>query len=313
MLSVAWASAATTVYPAGGSGFDTNAEGWTPGANSCSPAALLCTPESAYESGVGNPPGSIAAKTTVTLNLVDLFKGTEIWNSPRFTVPGGSVTGASIRLDRAFDAGGLVDVEPKATYTVTLRDLTAGTNTTPLSEEVTKKDTTFATRSASASVAGGHRYQMSIEATTAQSTAALSPTSGTTALRFDNVGLQVQTAGGGSGGGSLTDKQLLSLIQSSLIGPATLKGKGLSVKARCPAKVGLACKISVQGLLRKGKAATSTRSARVGKGKKKRFALQVRPKARNMLATRKRLLFKETVEAGGAKATLYKRLKLIKR
>jgi hypothetical protein len=316
LLSATAASAATTVYPSGGSGFNTNPEGWSPGATSCQPATVLCTPEAAYETSVGNPPGSIAAKTTTTVNLLDLFKGTEVWNSPQFTVPVGAVTGASVHLDRAFDPGGLVAVAPKATYTVKLSDLTAGTSSVPLTEELTKEDGTFATRSGQASVVSGHTYQMAIETTTAQSTAALSVFSGTAAARFDNVGLQIQTAGGaggGAGNGSLTDKQLAALIQSSLIGPATLKGKKLSVKAKCPAKVGSACRISVQGLLKKGKPATTTRTAKVGKGKTKRFVLQVKPKARKKLATRKRLLFKETVRAGGAKATVYKSLKLIKR
>lgn len=321
LLSATAASAATTVYPSGGSGFNTNPEGWSPGVTSCQPATVLCTPEAAYETSVGNPPGSIAAKTTTTVNLLDLFKATAVWNSPQFRVPVGAVTGASIHLDRAFDPGGLIAVAPKATYTVKLSDLTAGTSSVPLTEELTKEDGTFATRSGPAAVVSGHTYQMAIEATTAQSTAALSATSGTAAARFDNVGLQIQTAGSGGGGGggggggsgSLTDKQLATLIQSSLIGPATLKGKRLFVKAKCPAKIGRACRISVQGLLKKRKPATSTRTAKVGKGKTKRFVLQVKPKARKKLATRKRLLFKETVRAGSAKATVYKSLKLIRR
>jgi len=273
----------------------------------------------------GNPPGSIAAKTTVTVNLLDLFKGTEIWNSPQFTVPVGSVTGASVRLDRAFSPGGLVDVAPTGTYTVTLRDLTSGTSTTPLTEVLTKDDTTFATRSGAASVVSGHTYQLSIESVTAQSILALSLLSGTTALRFDNVGLQVQTAGegpnggGGSGGNGsngangLTDARLTSLIGSSLTGPAILKGKRLSVKAKCPAKVGRACRVSLLGLLKKGKAATTKRVVKVAKGKTKRIVLKVKPKARGKVAPRKRLLFKETVKAGQAKGTVYKSLKLIRR
>lgn len=331
LVPAASASAATSVYPAGGSGFNTNAEGWSPGASSCSPIALLCTPEAAYEAGVGNPPGSIAAKTTVTLNAVDLFKGTEVWNSPQFTIPVGAITGASVNLDRAFSPGGLVEAEPKATYAVALRDLTSGATSTPLSEELSKTDGTFATRSGAANVIGGHTYQLSIEATTAQSTLAVSPLSGTTAVRFDNVGLRVETAvgevggggggagGGGAGGGggnsasTLTDSQLHSLIQSSLSGPATLKGKHLFVKVKCPAKAGRFCKISLQGLLKKGKPATSTRTARVGKGKTKRFVLQVRPKARAAVAMRKRLLFKETVKVAKAKATVYKGLELVRR
>ncbi len=290
---------------------------------SCTPATALCTPEAAYDSGVGNPPGSIAARTTVTLNLLDIFSGTEIWNSPRFTVPVGAVTDASVRLDRAFEAGGLVNVEPKGVYTVILLDLTAGTSSIPLSEGVGKADSTFATRGGSASVVGGHAYQLSIEATTAQSSAAVSLVSGTTNLRFDNVGLRVETAGGAGGGGGggnggngksgLSNSQLLSLLQSSSGGPAVLKGNRLFVKVPCPAKVGSSCNIAVQGLLKKRKPATATRRAVVRRGKAKKLVLRVKPKALKKISARKRLLFKETVKAGGAKATVYKRLKLIRR
>jgi hypothetical protein len=334
MAFSASAGAATTVFPAGGSGFNTGPEGWTPGVSSCAPIGLLCTAEAAYEPGVGNPPGSIAAKTTLTLNAIDLFKGTESWTSPQFTVPAGEVTGASVRLDRAFDPGGLIEVGPKANYTVTLKDLTTGSASTPLSEELTTADTAFVNRSGAATVVGGHSYQLSIEATTAQSVLAVSLLTGTTAVRFDNVGLLVQTAaggggtgggpgggGGGTGGGSggsnsgssLTDSQLHSLIQSSLSGTATFKGKHVFVRVKCPAKVTRFCKISVQGFLKKGQAATSMRTARVGKGKTKRFVLQVRPKARAQVAMRKRLLFKETVRAGKAKASVYKSLELVRR
>ena len=59
--------------------------------------------------------------------------------------------------------------------------------------------------------------------------------------------------------------------------------------------------------------ATATRKVTVRKGKVKRVALKVRPKAKARVAKSKRLLFKERVRAGGAKATVYKRLKLIRR
>ena len=95
--------------------------------------------------------------------------------------------------------------------------------------------------------------------------------------------------------------------------PAALKGKRLFVKARCPAKVGRACRVTLQGLLKKRKAATTKRMVKVAKGKTKRIVLKVKPKARKQVAKRKRLLFKQTVKAGTAKATVYKRLKLIRR
>jgi len=330
-LAAVPAQASTTVYPRGGNGFDTSAEGWSPGATSCTPAALLCTPEASYDSEVGNPPGSIAAKTTVTANAIDLFKGIEVWNSPRFAVPIGAVTGASVRLDRAFDPGGLVDVEPKATYTVTVNDLTAGTSSKPLTEELTKEDSTFATRSAPVSIVSGHEYQMSIESVTAQSAVAASVVTGTAAARFDNVGIVVQTgsagngsSGGGSGSGhgsagngsgsSFTSSRLLALLKSgATTSPVKLKGKRLFVKVSCPRKIGRACHIRAQGMLTRRKAATAARTVKVGKGKGRRIVLRVKPKARRKLAHRRWILVRQRVRAGKARATIYQRRKLIRR
>ncbi|MBA3865520.1 MAG: hypothetical protein H0X42_04105 [Solirubrobacterales bacterium] len=146
---------------------------------------------------------------------------------------------------------------------------------------------------------------------------------GATSVRFDNVSLSVLSgvAGGSAGAGgvagaNLSSAQLQSLLSSgsgSLVGPAILKGNRIFVKAKCPKKVGRTCKVSVQGMLKKHGPATSSRTAKVGKGKTKRFVLQVKPKARVKVMASKRLLFKETVKAGKAKATVYKRLKLVKR
>jgi hypothetical protein len=325
------ASAATATYPGGGSGFDEGAEGWTGGDGSCAPAALLCTSEAAYDATSGNPAGSIAAKTTVTLNLVGLFKGTVAWNSPQFTVPVEAITDADLHLDRAFNPGGLVDVGPEATYTVTLADLSSKTSATVLTQKVDGGDKAFAPASAPVAVVGGHTYRLSIEAVTAQSSLALSALSGTTSLRFDNVALAVQSAGGpaddgsgkgkGSGGGSgsgkdaLSDSRLLSLLSSAGSSPAVLHGKGkqLLVRVSCPRKAHHACNIAAQGLLTKRKPATHRRVVKVASGKSKRVVLRVKPRARQKLTKRKRLLVREKVRAGGARATVYRQRKLIRR
>lgn len=325
LASAGSALAATSTYPAGGSGFDEGSEGWSAGAASCTPAELLCSSEAAYDASTGNPPGSITARTTVTLNAVSLFKGTATWNSPSFTVPVESITDAEMQLDRAFDPGGLVDVEPKGTYTVTLSDLTTGKSVTALSGEVAG-ESPFTADAAPVAVVGGHKYRLSIDAVTAQSTVALSLLSGTSNLRFDNVGLSVRSASGGNGNGnggkngsgsdssSLSDRRLFSLLSNGRTsGPAVLKGNRLFVKVGCPRKVGRACRIAAQGFLRKGKPATAKRMVKVAKGKGKRIALRVKPKAKAKVAKRKRLLVRERVRAGGAKATVYKSRKLIRR
>jgi hypothetical protein len=326
------ASAASATYPGGGSGFDEGAEGWSAGDTSCTPAMLLCSSEAEYDATSGNPSGSIAMKTTVTLNLVGLFKGTATWRSPQFTIPVEAITDAQLHLDRAFSPGGLVDVGPEATYTVTLADLSSGTSTTVLTQKVDGEDKAFASASAPAAVVGGHAYRLSIESVTAQSTLALSALSGTTSLRFDNVGLTVQSTGGngdgGSGGGkgngngagsggnsgALSDSRLFSLLRSGTTSsPAVLKGKRLLVKVSCPAKVHRACSIVAQGLLSKRKPATRKRVVKVASGKSKRVVLRVKPAVRGKLAKRKRLLVREKVRAGGAHATVYRQRKLIRR
>jgi hypothetical protein len=327
LLVVETASAATATYPDGGSGFSEGAEGWSSGGASCTPAELLCTSEAAYDAGAGNPPGSIAAKTTVTLNLVGFFKGMAEWNSPKFRVPVDAITGAELRLDRAFDPGGLVDVEPEASYVVTLADLTTGASTTVLSEELGEGDEAFAAADAApAAVVGGHAYRLSIDTETVQGTLALSVLTGTATLGFDNVGLVVHSAGdGGKGGGgdrthsssnssALSDERLLSLVRGDVpVGPAVLKGKRLLIQVGCPAKVGHACRITAQGLLGKHRPATTKRTVRVPKGKGRRIVLGVKPRARGGLGKRRRLLVREQVRAGGARATVYKQRKLIRR
>lgn len=315
-------------YPGGGSGFDEGTEGWSSGGASCAPAELLCTSEADYDATTGNPTGSIVAKTNVTLNLISLFKGNVTWNSPQFTVPVDAITGADLSLDRAFDPGGLLDVGPTATYEVTLADLTTGTSVAALSGELDEEDGAFASDSAPVAVVGGHKYRLSIESVTAQSTLALSLATGTTSLHFDNVGLAVRSSSGGDGkggdgsngkgsnsnSGALSDRRLFSLLSNGgTAGPAVLKGRRLFVKVGCPARVGHACRITAQGLLGKRKPATSKRTVRVAQGKGKRVVLRVKPKARGKVAKRKRLLVRERVRAGGAKATLYKQRKLIRR
>ncbi|MET0307041.1 MAG: hypothetical protein ABW196_12560 [Solirubrobacterales bacterium] len=326
LASAGSALAATGTYPGGGSGFDEGSEGWSAGGVSCTPAELLCSSEGVYDISAGNPPGSITARTTATLNVVSLFKGTVTWSSPQFTVPVEPITDAEMRLESAFDSGGLVDVEPEGAYTVTLSDLTTGKSTEALSGEL-EGDTPFSAESAPVAVVGGHKYRLSIEAVTAQSTLALSLLSGTSNLRFDNVGLSVRSASGGDGKGdgdgkkgsgsdssSLSDGRLLSLLSGSgAATPAVLKGNRLFVKVGCPRKVGRACRIAAQGFLRKGKPATAKRMVKVAKGKSKRIALRVKPKAQPKVAKRKRLLVREKVRAGGAKATVYKSRKLIRR
>jgi hypothetical protein len=94
---------------------------------------------------------------------------------------------------------------------------------------------------------------------------------------------------------------------------AVLKGNRLFVKVKCPKKIGRACRITAQGLLRKHKPATTKRTVKVRSGKGKLVVLKVKPKLRARVAKRKRLLVSEKVRAGKTTATAYKVRKLIRR
>lgn len=311
------AQAATNVYPAKGGTFDNGSQGWLTTEASCN-LALLCTAEGGFDSKDGNPPGSYAANTTIGVNAVGLFKSTIAVQSPDFTVS--EAGDATLHLERQFDPGSLVDLAPEVTYTVELIDRTTGKRTEALKEAINAASP-FTGKDAAVTVKAGRDYAIAITAVTASTVAGTGLLGGTTSIRFDNVALSVQGAAGagagaGAGGsGSLSNQQLASLLAGNggLVGPAVLEGNKLFVKARCPKKVGRPCRVGLQGLLSKRRPATAVRRAKIRNGKAKRLVLEVKPKALAKVKARRKLLFKETVRAGKAHATVYKRLKLIHR
>lgn len=310
------APAQAAVYPSGGSGFTGGPEGWgNPQPAACNlPLGGVCTANAGYDGANGNPAGSLALDTSILVNLGGLFKSTGVFQSPDFVAKeGGSAT---LSMERQLASGNLLDLAPQATVAVSLIDRTSGVTTSVIEDSVTSAETAFTGKSGAVKVTEGHTYAIAIDAETS-STLANVGLLGSTSLRFDNVALSVGTSGGGGGGagGSLTNQQLQGLISGngSLLGPAVLRGNKLTVKVRCPAKVGRTCRVALVGLLKKGKPATTVRKAAIRKGKTKRLVLKVKPKALPKVKARKKLLFKQTVRAGKARAVVYKRLKLIKR
>jgi hypothetical protein len=314
MLLMLAGQAGAAVYPAGGSGFSGGPQGWQVTETDCEPSSL-CTASGGYDGANGNPPGSLAANTTIALNLLNTFESNVTLQSPDFTVAGGRLE--TLHLDRQFSPGSLVDLAAEASYEVTLIDRTSGRESTPL-EETVDEASGFVGKDSAATVVPGHTYAISIAVTTTSSIVGTGLFGGTTSTHFDNVELAVpaddaRASREGGRGDFLTDRQLFSRIQGNLVAPATLKGRRLLVKARCPAAIGRTCRVTLQGLLSRRKPATTRRTVKVPKGKSKRIVLKVKPKAKGKVAPRKRLLFKQTVKAGPAKATAYKRLKLIHR
>lgn len=313
------AGAASSVYPGGGGQFDGGAEGWQVTEASCN-VPLLCSASGGYEPGDGEPAGSLAANTNIALNLLTLFQSTVTLQSPDFQA--GESGAASLRLDRRFVSGSLVDLAPELDYTAQLIDRTSGKVSTSIVESV-DGSSGWSGKDGAATVVAGHTYALVLTARTASTVAGAGLLAGSTSARFDNVALTVGSgktdgAGGNGGqtgrgpGGSIAAR-VAALAPATIAGPATLKGQRLSVKARCPAKIGRACRISVLGLLGKRKPATAPRRVKIAKGKTKRVVLKVKPRAKGKVAARKRLLFKVKVRAGKADATAFKRLRLLRR
>jgi hypothetical protein len=246
------ATAATTAYPSGGSGFDGDAEGWVGSDQACSvtlltlplPVLNTCTSTTVHDSGAGNPPGSIAARTNVSINLLSLFSGESTWTSPEFAVPAGDVTAATLALDRAFAAGGpLLNVGLASAYTVGLQDTTAGTSADVLTETLDPEDAEFEARGQGVQVVPGHSYRIAIRTETT-STVGLGLISGDANTRFDNVALTVQTGSGKPETGgpfpigtpgvtivkrSLTNSEITRLIERFGIDADVGKGPGGSL------------------------------------------------------------------------------------
>jgi hypothetical protein len=340
VLAVGQASAAT--YPGGGSTFTGSAEGWT-GKTECQSITkiipvLLCEGSAGYTGAAGNPAGSFNGTTEVTLNLLGLFNSEETAVSPNFTaVAGGAGT---LRLDRQFAPEGLLQLAPHVEYTAYLVDRSNGGSRQKAIVETIEAESPFTAKTGAVSLVAGHTYAIEVVAKIGSSAVGLEGLKllGSTSFRLDNVsvtgpgetppnpnppgctgcngenGSNGEEGGAGSNGaGGVSSARLESLMRSSLIGPAVLKGNKLAVKAKCPAKVGTTCTISLQGMLTKHKPATVGRKAKVKKGKTKKFALSVKAPARKTVKTKSKLLFKETVKAGKAKVTVYKTLKLVRK
>lgn len=322
------AQARAASYPAGGSTFAGSAEGWVVKSAACTVPLGLCSAGGGYDGAAGDPAGSFANTAQITLNVGGLFNATVATESPDFTV--GSGGAGTLTLQRQLVPGGLIALAPAVSYTATVVDKTSGTEEQAVTESI-NAESGFTSKGGGVTLVKGHTYAIKIDSVV-KSTLASIGLLGQSTLRFDNIRLADSAGNGGEGGngdgngnngnngnnanngaGGLTNSSLATLMQGSMTGPAVIKGKRIFVKAKCPAKVGRACRVSVQGLLRKGKPATATRTAKIAKGKSKQLVLKIKPALKSKVAKKKKLLFKQTVKAGSAKATVYKRLKLIKR
>jgi hypothetical protein len=322
LLALAVGQASAAIYPGGGSTFTGSAEGWTVNAKCPTIPAPLCVASGAYDGTAGNPSGSLADKTEIAVGLLGLFTAEAVETSPTFTA---TESGAgSLSLERQFENAELASLTPQVEYTANLVDKSNGTQQKAVAETLGGASG-FVAKSGPVALVAGHSYAIEIDATTKSNVISVGLL-GSATFRLDNVSVTGPGGGGGAGGGNsgngaggsngaggVSSARLESLLRSSLIGPATLKGDKLSVKAKCPTKLRATCTLSLRGMLNRHKPATAARKAKVKKGKTKKFALTVKPAARKKVKTKNKLLFKETAKVGKTKATVYKTLKLVRK
>ncbi len=331
------ASAKTSKYPpsAAARGFTGDAAGWTSSSSSdgtCLAPLLCASVTNSFQASGGADGGGFIRSAYTGVVGVTAVGGTTTgtWESPSFTyegVDGEDATGVSLALDRRASVDQLLAVAGNsAEYTVRLIDLSEGGEALILipARTLAGADSwTDVTRGSidPENITAGHDYRIQITS---------SYTSGTSVLvsgsaDYDNVVLRASdgTSGKGKGGGkrkgadggALSEQRLGELLREATPGTAVLNGSGkrLFVRVRCPRKIGHACRTTAQGLLRRGRPATSRRTVRVRSGKSRLVVLPVKPKARRQVAKRKRLLVRQKVRAGKVTATLVKSRRLIRR
>jgi hypothetical protein len=241
MMAVGGTASAAT-YPGGDSTFSGGAEGWAVKSASCTVPLGLCSASGGYDGGAGNPAGSFGEKANITLNVGGLFSAMVGAESPDFVASAGG--SGTLSLQRQFVPGGLAPLTPVAKYTASLVDKTAGTSSQAVAETVAAASG-FAGKGGAVSLVLGHTYAIRIDSEVASAVASIGLL-GESVLRFDNVVLTDSSGGngengsngndggkGGDGKRGITDARLATMVQSSLVGPAVLKGKRHFVKAKC--------------------------------------------------------------------------------
>jgi hypothetical protein len=330
----ALAGAATSKYPSASAarGFTGGPAGWTPSSSSegtCAAPLLCASVENSYQASGGADGGGFIRSTYTGVVGAMAVAGTTtaVWESPPFVYAGeegAEPTAVSFAIDRRANVDQLLAAAGNsADYSVRLVDLSEEGEAVTLIAPTTLAGANSWTSVASPPVdpedlTPGDEYRIQI---------VTRYTSGTTTLvsgsaDYDNVVLSASDLSGddegkgkrgGKRAGAFSEKRLEALLRQATPGTAVLSGKRLLVRVQCPRKAGRACQTTAQGLLSRGRPATTKRTVRLRSGKSRLLALRIKPKARRQVAKRKRLLVRQKVRAGRVTATVYKSRRLIRR
>jgi hypothetical protein len=336
----ATAGAASSKYPpdSAARGFSGGVAGWTSstGTDGTCLAPLICASvTNSFEAAGGADGGGFIRSAYIGVVGAMAVGGTTTgtWESPPFTYDGAGgeeATAASLSFDRRADVDQLLAVAGNsAEYAVRLVDLSEGGEASTLIPSRTLAGANAWTEVTGGSIdpeglTAGHEYRIQITS---------SYRTGTTVLvtgnaDYDNVVLRASDGTGGkgkgkkggkgntgNGSGALSGQRLGELLRQATPGTAVLGGSGkhLFVRVKCPRKIGHACRTTAQGLLQRRRPATRKRTVRVRSGKSRLVSLAVKPKAREQVTKRKRLLVRQKVRVGKLTVTVVKSRRLIRR
>ncbi len=330
------AGAADSKYPPASDarGFGGGLAGWTSSTSNegnCLAPVLCASVENSHQASGGADGGGFIRSAYTGVSGVMAVAGTTtaVWQSPAFTydgVAGDEPTAVDFAFDRRANVDQLLAVSGNsAEYSVRLVDLSEGGEALTVIGPTTLAGANAWTNVSSGPIDSealfpGDEYQLQITSRYTTGTSVLASGS----ADYDNVVLSASDGKGSSagkgkrkgkraGGSALSAQRLESLLRQAAPGTAVLKGKRLFVRVECPREAGHACRTTAQGLLRKGRPATTKRTVRLRGGKSRLIALRVKPKAREQVATRKRLLVRQKVRAGKVTATVVKSRRLVRR
>jgi hypothetical protein len=326
-------------YPAAAAsrGFTGSVAGWTSSSGNdglCLPPLLCAGVANSYEETGGADGGGFIRSAYTGVAGATAVGGTTtgVWESPAFTyagAPGGGAATVSFNLDRRASVDQLLAVAGNsAEYTVRLIDLSKGGEALTLIVPTTLAGADSWTGVSRGSIDpkslnSGDEYRIQITSSYTTGTSVLV----TGSADYDNVVLSASDGVGGAGkkskgkgngagnggAGAFDTQRLEELLRQATPGTAVLRGKRLLVRVSCPRKIGHTCRTTAQGLLRKHRPATLKRTVRLRSGKSKLLVLRVKPKAREQVAKRKRLLVRQKVRAGKVTATVTKSRRLVRR
>jgi len=322
LATTAGASAARSVYPGNQDAISlrNGPAGWTAGTSSeglCVPV-LLCpaiTNSIPSHGGPGNAGylhTELGSLTGVGATSIGTFTG------PAFKYRGvGGVVPEEVlvRLSRRADVAALLDISGnEATYTVRLKNLSAGPNVELINDGDLDGSPQWSQVPAIEVDPGqlqvGNRYRLQVVSRFESGTQVVTGSFADYAKLRLTARSRKTGGGGGPGngnGGGGGGQDAADEAGGHIGGVVIVKGKHLSFRVRCAKRAPRKCHSRLQARLnRHGARITNTKSVRIRPGARKRVRLKIRGRYQEQVGNRKQIVIKRKTRVAGKKRTTYR-------